>query len=273
MGSSAEACGFSHGNGADLSLLAAAAQALVVRSKPMQRLTSTFRAIIFGTALLAIAGSATSSQNATMGGQPTQVGAFNPPAPVEMPMTNALGLWKSSFGAVKIEADPRGAAGQGLVQGVWVYQKNGQDVIGSFAGQLRGNVLQFNWTEPGQPMLVGSGYLTFNPNGQSFSGRWATEKRDRVGDWSGWRQISTLPQAQPSNYGGAYGGNPYGGAGYGAAYPQPQPQPYYPQPQPQPYYPQPQPGYPQQGYPQQGYPQPQPQPYPQPQPQPYYPPR
>lgn len=227
----------------------------------MQRLTSAFRAIIFATALFAVAGSATSSQNATMGGQPATVGASNPPPPMAMEPARSLGLWKSSFGAVKIEEDPRAPAGQGYLQGIWVYQKNGQDVIGSFAGQLRGNVFQFQWTEPGQPILTGSGYLSFNPSGQSFSGRWWTEKRDRVGDWSGWRAPSTLPQMQPGSYGGnSYGGNAYGGAGYGA------PQPYYPQPQPsaqpQPYYPQPQPNYPAQ--PGQPYYQPQPQPQPQP---------
>ncbi len=257
MSPTAEACGFSHGNVKDLILLAAATQALVVGSKAMQRLTSAFRAIIFATALFAIAGSATSSQNATMGGQPATVGASNPPPPVAMEPARSLGLWKSSFGAVKIEEDPRAPAGQGYLQGIWVYQKNGQDVIGSFGGQLRGNVFQFQWTEPGQPTLTGAGYLSFNPSGQSFSGRWWTEKRDRVGDWSGWRAPSTLPQMQPGQYDGAgYGGAGYGGAGYGGAqygapqpnYPQAQPnypaqpgQPYYPaQPQPQPY---PQPRY------------------------------
>jgi hypothetical protein len=219
--------------------------------------------MIFGAALVAIAGSATSSQNQTMGGQPAVAGVSNPPPPVAMESTRSLGLWKSSFGAVKIED-----AGQGAVQGVWMYPKNGQDVIGSFFGTLRGNVLEFQWQEPGQPMLTGNGYIAFNPSGQSFSGRWWTTKRDRVGDWSGWRAPPAQPAVQPSNYGAA----PYGGAGYGGAapyYPQQptQPQPYYPQQPAQPYYPQsgqPQPYYPQQPAPQPYYPQQpaQPQPYP-----------
>ena len=98
----------------------------------------------------------------------------------------AMGLWKSNFGAVKIETDPEAP---GTVRGVWLYERNGQEVIGYFAGALSGNMLQFSWEEPasgGAPM-AGAGYLTFDPQGQSFQGKWWTSNRDRGGNWSGWR--------------------------------------------------------------------------------------
>jgi hypothetical protein len=100
-----------------------------------------------------------------------------------MPADAALGLWKSSFGAVKIERDE---AGQ--VVGAWVYDRDGREVVGTFGGALSGNVLQFQWQEPARPHdLLGEGYLVFDPSGQSFSGRWWTTARDRGGDWNGWR--------------------------------------------------------------------------------------
>jgi hypothetical protein len=159
------------------------------------QLTSLVRGTIFVAACAALAASASSSQNT----QPSMVGGYsNPPPPVAMAPTQALGLWKSSFGAVKIEDDlQRGAPGSGNLQGVWVSQRNGQEVIGYFAGTMRGNVFEFQWQEPGQPMLIGQGYLAFNPSGQSFSGRWWSERRDRVGDWTGWRSPPP-PQYQPA---------------------------------------------------------------------------
>jgi hypothetical protein len=142
-----------------------------------------------------------------------------------MESSRALGLWKSSFGAVKIEEDPsKGAAGSGFLQGIWRYERAGQEVIGYFGGNLRGNVLEFQWSEPGTPTdLVGQGYVVFDPAGQRFSGRWWTTARDRTGEWTGWRQeAQPRPPEPPTDpYGRAP--DPYGGATYGYGYPPPPP--------------------------------------------------
>lgn len=231
------------------------------------------RVVTVAAACLAAVGSASSSSNSPAV-QP-QNANMSPPPPQEMDATRALGLWRSTFGAVKIEADnSRGGIASGAIQGVWVYQRQGEEVIGYFNGNLRGNVLDFRWQEPGAaggPPLVGAGYLVFDQSGRQYSGRWWSDKRDRVGDWNGWRQASS--QGQPTDQYGAYGGAQYGGQTYG----QPQPPPYgqpstYGQPQQPQYPPQQYPQQPQQ-YPQQPqqYPQ-QPQQYPQ-QPSPYGQPR
>ena len=240
------------------------------------------RVVTVAAACLAAAGSATSNSN-NPPAQP-QSANMSPPPPQEMEAARALGLWRSTFGAVKIEADnARGGIGAGAVQGIWVYQRRGQEVIGYFSGTLRGNVLDFRWQEPGgpdAPPLVGAGYLVFEQSGRQYSGRWWSDKRDRVGDWNGWRQANAPQQPQVGGYGGAaYGGATYGQNPYGPQQPQPygpqqpgtqQPQPYGPQqpgpqqPAPQRYPQQPQPAQPQQPSQQQPY-------YPQ-QPQPYYPP-
>jgi hypothetical protein len=145
----------------------------------------------------------------------------------------ALGLWKSSFGAVKIEEDLRGGQpGGGQLQGVWMYQRNNADVIGYFAGKLQGNVLQFTWDEPAQPAaLQGEGYIVFDQQGQRFAGRWWTTSHDRVGEWNGWRQGLSKPESQPQPGTYGYGSqqpygqpSPYGGQGYGG-YPQQPPPP------------------------------------------------
>jgi hypothetical protein len=105
----------------------------------------------------------------------------------------ALGLWHSSFGAVKLEADTSRAPGH--LMGVWVYDRNGREIIGYFTGLLDGNVLEFNWHEPAeQGELRGSGFVVFDPQGQRFDGRWWTVARDREGAWQGWRQS---PGGQP----------------------------------------------------------------------------
>lgn len=235
------------------------------------------RVVAVAAACLAAAGSATSNNNSPA--VQAQNANMSPPPPQQMDPSAALGLWRSTFGAVKIEADnSKGGIASGAVQGIWVYQRRGQEVIGYFSGSLRGNVLDFRWQEPGSadsPPLVGAGYLVFEQTGRQYSGRWWSDKRDRVGDWNGWRQANAA--AQPPQY-GAYGGNVYGGQTYGqapnpygqqpATYPQQPQQPQYPQ-QPQ-QYPQ-QPQYPQQ-QPQQPPPSSQQPYYPQ-QPQPYYPPR
>ncbi len=232
-------------------------------------------------AVLAAAGSATSSSNDKV--VATQQGQMSPPPPQQMEPAAALGLWRTNFGAVKIEADnSKGGLGTGAVQGVWVYQRQGQEVVGYFSGNLRGNVLDFRWQEPNNPPLTGAGYLVFDPQGRQYSGRWWSDRRDRIGDWNGSRQApqqtgaggyaAPQPYGQQQPYGGQTGGaSPYGGAAYGYQ----QPQPYYPQQQPpraqQPYYPRQQPApQPRPYYPQQPAPQGQPQPYYPPQ-QPYYP--
>jgi hypothetical protein len=165
----------------------------------------------------------------------------------------ALGLWRSTFGAVKIEPDgSHGGLAAGNVQGIWMYQRQGQEVVGYFAGNLRGNVLEFHWQEPNNPPLTGEGFLVFDVQGRQYAGRWWSDKRDRIGDWNGWRQ--------PATRGAQSGGNPGEEGGPGDGYAQPQ-APYRRQ---QPYQRRPQP-YQQQPYQQQPVQQP-----PQPQQQPTY---
>lgn len=208
-------------------------------------------AVVLG-AVVAAAGSATSSSTQNPGGQPPQAAQNQAPPPQQMEPTSALGLWRSTFGAVKIEADnSKGGLQSGAVQGVWVYQRQGQEVVGYFAGNLRGNVLQFRWQEPNDPPLTGEGYLVFDPQGRQYSGRWWSDRRDRVGDWNGWRQGPAQQSygAQPQPYGGqpqSYGGASYGGRTYGEAtpydrveatpYDRPPPQPSQPPPPPRGYY-------------------------------------
>ncbi|MCX5748488.1 MAG: hypothetical protein NT062_39055, partial [Proteobacteria bacterium] len=125
-------------------------------------------------------------------------------------------------------------------QGVWVYQRRGQEVIGYFSGALRGNVLDFKWQEPNNPPLTGAGYLVFDAGGRQYSGKWWSDARDRQGDWNGWRQApgQDMGQAPQPTQPSPYGGNPYGGRTYGNPNPYaPGPQPQAPQ-QPQPYGPQ-----------------------------------
>jgi hypothetical protein len=172
------------------------------------------RLALVAAAVVAAAASGSTSQNS----QPA-VGNYNtsPPPPQAMDPALALGLWKSSFGAVKIENDDRG--GPNSVHGVWVYDRQGTEVIGYFGGSLRGNVLDFTWEEPaadGSP-LAGAGYLVFDPYGQRFTGRWWTQARDRLGEWTGWRQDQGLqPRGEPEP-------PPYGGDTYGDGYEPPPP--------------------------------------------------
>lgn len=103
-----------------------------------------------------------------------------------------LGLWQSSFGAVKMEPDT--SNGQEHIMGVWLYERSGQDIIGYFEGALRGNVLEFTWHEPAQPQdLLGGGYLVFEPGEGRFSGTWWTGDRTRQGAWNGWRPTAVAP--------------------------------------------------------------------------------
>lgn len=132
-----------------------------------------------------------------------------PPPPQQMDAQMALGLWKSSFGAVKLESNNRGATG--AVHGVWVYERQGAEVVGYFTGTLNGNILEFSWNEPAPAggQLTGAGYLVFETYGTRFSGRWWTTARDRMGEWTGWRQEPTPPTND-------VGGATYGGVTYGA---------------------------------------------------------
>jgi hypothetical protein len=165
------------------------------------------RLALVGAVLLAAAASATQNQGTPVAGNTTA-----PPPTQQMAPSATLGLWKSSFGAVKIEDDlSRGQPGSGALMGVWVYDRGGQEVIGYFAGTLNGNVLDFTWQEPADPApLQGAGYLVFEPDGSRYSGRWWTNARDRSGEWTGWRAEA---QAAPPPVDDGYGGATYGDTG------------------------------------------------------------
>jgi hypothetical protein len=218
-------------------------------------------------ACAAAAGSATSSSQSSSGQSASQGGAGgqnSPPPPQQMEANVALGLWRSTFGAVKIEADnSHGGLAAGSLQGVWMYQRQGQEVIGYFAGNLRGNVLSFRWQEPSNPPLTGEGYLVFDVQGRQYSGRWWSDKRDRIGDWNGWRPPLARGGRPPPNDAANDAAGAYGGQDDG--YEQPayrRPQPYQPRPSQQPY----QQPYQPSPYQQPPYQQPQRQPPPQPPP-------
>ena len=110
---------------------------------------------------------------------------------------NALGLYRSSFGPVKIEVGDQGAP---YVHGVWVYDRNGQEVIGYFSGTLNGNVLEFTWQEPADAEpLTGAGFLVFHSDGTGFFGKWWTNAKDRSGDWTGQKHdVGATGDAEPA---------------------------------------------------------------------------
>jgi hypothetical protein len=215
-------------------------------------------------ACAAAAGSASSRSSSSGSDQNPSLaaGQTGAPPPQQMEPNLALGLWRSTFGAVKIEADnSHGGLEAGSIQGIWMYERQGQEIIGYFAGNLRGNVLSFRWQEPNNPPLTGEGFLVFDVQGRQYSGRWWSDKRDRVGDWNGWRP-PTNRSGRPS------GESAYGGQDDASEPPYRRQQPYQPRPYQQPYQPSPyqQPPY-QQPYQQQPYQQP---PYQQPHQQPPY---
>jgi len=144
--------------------------------------------------LLAAAGSAGQNRSQSQASTAPQAPVDEtPPEGRPMDANLAIGLWKSSFGPVKIEHDYEG--GDGHLMGVWVYDREGEQVVGYFDGNLDGNVLRFAWFEPAEPAeLRGSGYLVFDPNGNAFNGKWWTDGKDRNGDWSGWRTPDTAPR-------------------------------------------------------------------------------
>jgi hypothetical protein len=206
-------------------------------------------ALVLGAAI-ALIGSAESNRS-NQQASTMQTGAYgqaggSPPPAQDMEASRALGLWNSSFGAVKIEPDARGGGIEaGAVQGAWVYKRRGEEVIGIFWGNLRGNVLEFRFQEPGNPPLTGAGYLVFDRSGRQYQGRWWTDRRDRVGDWTGRRDDmgrraprnpNPDPYADPND---AYGGRGYGDRDAPQQQPpprQPQPSTYGPQPPPPNYY-------------------------------------
>ena len=146
---------------------------------------------------LSLASSGSNRSSRGTQGPPPAMGGNAPVKSQPMAQSAALGLWKSSFGAVKVEADP---SRPGNVRGVWLYDRNGQEVIGYFAGGLSGNTLSFSWEEPttSGPPLQGGGYLVFDPRGKTFQGKWWTTNRDRGGDWSGWRLEGANPNTGPA---------------------------------------------------------------------------
>ena len=157
--------------------------------------TSICLILLIAALAFSLASAGNNKQSRSGDGVPPVYGGGNN-APVQtqpMAETQAYGLWKSSFGAVKLEANP---ARPGTVRGVWIYERNGQEVVGYFAGGLSGNTLSFSWEEPTSTgaALGGGGYLVFDPSGQSFQGKWWTTNRDRGGNWSGWRNS---PSEQP----------------------------------------------------------------------------
>lgn len=125
---------------------------------------------------------------------------YGPPPPQDMDPAAALGLWRSNFGAVKVEADnSRGGLQAGAVHGVWQYDRQGQEVVGYFFGALRGNVLSFRWQEPANPPLLGEGFVVFDQAGRQFSGRWWSDRKDRVGAWNGGRAPTPTSAPNPPN--------------------------------------------------------------------------
>jgi hypothetical protein len=184
------------------------------------KLGNVARVALIAASCAAAIGSASSNSNNANDPVANSAQQNGPPQPQQMDGQRALGLWRSTFGAVKIDADnAHGGIGAGAVHGVWEYTRQGTDVIGYFYGTLQGNVLRFKWQEPANPPLTGEGFLVFEQSGRQYSGRWWSDHKDRVGDWNGWR--GQQPGEELQGYPG--------------------------QPQQQ--------GYPQQGYPQQGYPQ------------------
>lgn len=172
-------------------------------SARIHRLSDVLRIALIGTGLVFAAASSGSSQSAS---STTPAAEFGSPAPRAMQPDRAIGLWKTSFGPVKIEIDPE-AGGPNGVQGAWRYMQGRREVIGVFWGSLRGNVLDFEWHEPGDDTeLRGQGYLVFDVTGERFNGKWWTTRRDKSGDWNGWRPAGATPAPD--------GDEPYDDEGY-----------------------------------------------------------
>ncbi len=159
--------------------------------KALLRLLLLVTATVF-----ALASGSSNSNTPPANYSPTASGTPLPQPPASRPMDPLVthGVWKSNFGPVKMEADSsRGDSG---LMGVWLYERDGQEVIGFFSGEADGNVLKFGWHEGST--LGGAGYLVFDPAGGSFTGRWWTTNRDRGGDWNGWRAREVAPASMSS---------------------------------------------------------------------------
>src|SRR5205085_71622 len=94
------------------------------------------RVVMVVAACAAAAGSATSTSSSGQNQPPSMNGPggdgsqTSAPPPQQMEPQRALGLWRSTFGAVKIEPDgSHGGLAAGSVQGIWMYQRQGQDVV------------------------------------------------------------------------------------------------------------------------------------------------
>ncbi|MBT8494900.1 MAG: hypothetical protein KJO07_17720 [Deltaproteobacteria bacterium] len=154
------------------------------------------RSLVLALGLMAAAASANQNRARPKASAGSADSGEQAPASKPMDAEMAVGLWKSSFGPVKLEVEGD------QVQGVWVYDRQGSEVIGYFEGPLDGNVLEFEWVEPAQPTeLKGSGYLVFDPDGRAFAGKWWTHNRDRSGAWNGWRTADTMPGGNPEGDG------------------------------------------------------------------------
>lgn len=180
----------------------------------MRSLATAARLTVAALAALTLLASSRSQSTPSQPQQPP--GAWNaaPPPSTAMAPSAAAGLWRTTFGAVKIEED-----GPSGVHGAWLYEREGREIVGYFGGALDGNVLRFTWREPaqaqpGEPQLGGEGWLVFEANAGKFSGRWWTHNRDRQGDWTGERG-APLGAAAPAPTPG-FGDATYGGAAYGA---------------------------------------------------------
>jgi hypothetical protein len=188
------------------------ATGVMVTLPAMSRFGTGFRLTSLAVATFALAASASSNKGTppiTSYNQPAAA-APTPPAQAMDPRA-PVGLWNTNFGAVKIEPD-----GGGL-HGAWSYDRDGQQVIGYFGGQLEGNVLRLTWREPAQPMpgvpqLAGEGWVAFEPSGSSFQGKWWSTDGQRKGDWTGTRVVQPIPTAAVPPTASPYGGSTYGAA-------------------------------------------------------------
>jgi hypothetical protein len=168
----------------------------------MRRRASRWVSIGVAGLVAALAGCAPSGPEAgTAPAAPTA----GPTPTVALDPATVIGLWRTSFGPVKIEADETGSPS--AIAGVWSYDRGGEAVVGYFQGALDGNVLRFDWHEPG-PGLTGAGYLVFDARGESFDGRWWSRDQARQGEWTGRRVTAdaapaTAPEpAPPADEGG-----------------------------------------------------------------------
>lgn len=104
------------------------------------------------------------------------------------------GVWDSNFGQVKFQRTEK----PGFYRGVWMFEREGEQVIGYFEGELTGKQFWFRWHQPGEDGQdrVGSGRIFFNEVGNRFDGTWATEDGGQNGNWNGSRVPSVDNDAE-----------------------------------------------------------------------------